>query len=414
MRQSVAVCVAVVLLTAAIVPGVGAALAPETGVADGTTHGQSNSMLSQETPTCEFPIELEDGTGETVTIDAQPESVVALQPSDAQTIFEIGAEDALVGMPVGQYTDYLEADDDLDISEDDDVTPVTEEVIDRDPDVVLAANAIAGDDVIDQLRDAGLEVFVFPTEESLEGVAENVRLTGEITGECEGAEETIEEMDDRLAAIEEALEGEDRPLAYYEMGDGFTAGEGTFQDELLGAAGVENLGSTVGLEGWETVSDEVVLAEDPEWIIYGESFGDPPISEPIMGTTAYENEQVIAVNDQFMNQPGPLVVEAIEAIAEDVHGDALEGEDADATAADEAGPDDGDAETDDGAVGTNDGDAETDDGAVGTNDGDTETDDGAVGSDDGDAETDGESIPGFGAVAAIVGVIAALGLSVRR
>lgn len=304
MRKTLVVLVAAVIALAAFTPAV---------VAGGTT------ATAQEEPTCEYPLELEDATGETVTIDDEPQSVVALQPSDAQTLFEIGAEEKVVGMPVSQYTDYLDADADLDITEDDGVTPVREEIIDREPDVVLAANALEGDDIIDQLRDDGLTVYVFPTGESIEDVQENVRLTGEIVGECEGAAETLEWMDDRLASIEETTADEDRPLAYYAMGGGFTAGEGTFQHEILTTAGVENLGAEAGIEGWGQISEEVVVEENPEWIVYGESSEEPPSSEAVMGTTAYENDQFVAVNDNYMSQPGPLVVLAIEEIAETVH-----------------------------------------------------------------------------------------------
>jgi iron complex transport system substrate-binding protein len=380
MRKSVTVFVAVLTVFAAFTPA---------AVAGGET-----ASVAQEEIDCEYPFEGEDATGETVTVDEEPDSVVALQPSDAQVMFEIGAEEKVTGMPVGQYTDYLDADEELDISEEDGVTPVTETVIDRDPDVVLAANALAGDDIVDQLRDAGMTVYVFPTEESLDGVAENVRLTGEIVGECEGAEDSIAEMDERLDVVETAVADEDNPLAYYAMGDGFTAGEGTFQDEILTTAGVENLAAETGIEGWAEISEEVVVEEDPEWIVYGESWGEPPVSEAAMGTTAYEEEQFVAVNDQFMSQPGPLVVEAIEEITEAVHPDAY----AEATA-DLEGDDADDADADDAA-------ADDDTGAD-----DATADDAADTADDGDED----SVPGFGVPVAIAALLAALvGLARRR
>ncbi|RKD97063.1 PGF-CTERM-anchored ABC transporter substrate-binding protein [Halopiger aswanensis] len=358
---------------------------------------------TQEDPTCEYPLTLEDATGEEITIEEEPESVVALQPSDAQTLFEIGAEEKVVGMPVGSYTDYLDASADLDITEDDGVTPVAEEVIDREPDVVLAANALEGDDVIDQLREAGLTVYVFPTSESLDDVAENVRLTGELVGECEGAQETLEWMDERLSVVDEAIPDEDRPLAYYAMGGGYTAGNGTFQHEILTTAGVDNLGAEAGIEGWATVSDEVVLEQDPEWIVYGDSMDEPPVSEAAESTTAYENEQFVVVNDNYMSQPGPLVVTAIEEIASAVHPDAYEEAESDLEI-------DTDVSTDENETadnGSNDGSADESD--------DTSDEGSADGTtDDEDEGSSGDSIPGFGAPVAIVGVLAVGALLTRR
>lgn len=359
-----------------------AALTALAAFAPAAAAGGTTATAAQMDPTCEFPFEGEDATGETVTVEEEPESVVALQPSDAQVMHEIGAEEKVTGMPVGQYTDYLEADESLDITEDDGVTPVAEEVIDRDPDVVLAANALQGDDVIDQLREAGLTVYVFPTEQSLDGVAENVRLTGEIVGECEGAQESLEGMNDRLAVIEEAVSDVDRPLAYYAMGGGFTAGEGTFQHEILTTAGLENLGAEAGIEGWAEISAETVVEEDPEWIVYGDSAEEPPVAEAVRGTTAYQEDRLVAVDDQFMSQPGPLVVEAIEQIVQAVHPDAY------ADAAEQL-EDDGNETNDTGADGSN--------------------------GSDGGSDAGGDSIPGLGVPAAVAALVAALaGLARRR
>ncbi|SFC00443.1 iron complex transport system substrate-binding protein [Halobiforma haloterrestris] len=395
MRKSLVVIVAVSMALAfTAAPAAGAGLAAGSG---------SNAALSaQESPTCEFPFEATDATGETVTVEEEPDAVVALQPSDAQTMFEIGAADKVVGMPVGQYTAYLEADEDLDITEDDGLTPIAEEVIAEEPDVVLAANTLEDDAVVDQLRDAGLTVFVFPTGESLDGVAENIRWTGEITGECEGAEETLDWMDETLADIDDAVPSEDRPLAYYEMGDGFTAGEGTFSHELLTTAGLENLGAEIGIEGWQMVDDEQVIEEDPDWIVYGESWGEPPVSEGVMETSAYQNERFVAVNDQYMNQPGPLVVVAIAEMVHEVHPDAYEEA---GLADDDRIAEYGDFSSDDEGEGEGDGDeADGSDNAYADESGSETSDEDEE--DTGDTEADdtaesGDSIPGFGVPVAV-------------
>lgn len=364
MRNSLIVFVAVLTVLAAFTPAAAA--------------GGQTANVAQEEPSCEFPFEGEDATGEQVTIEEEPDSVVALQPSDAQIVFEIGAEAKVDGMPVNEYTAYLEAEEELDIS-DDMGSPVAEEVIDRDPDVVLAASHLANDDVVDQLRDAGLTVYVFPIEESLDDVAENVRTTGELVGECEGAAESVEWMNERLEIIEEATADEEHPLAYYAMVGSYTPGEATFQHELLTTAGVENLGAEVGLEGWQEISEEDVIEEDPEWIIYEDSAEEPPVSESVMGTTAYQNEQFVEVNAQFINQPGPLVVLAIEEIVQEVHAEAY----AEAEAELEAGSDDADDDASD----------------------DEDADDAADGDD---------TIPGFGVPAAVAALLALLAGLVRR
>lgn len=367
MRRTLIVCLAVLTTLAMVAPA---------GVAS------SGAATAQEELTCEYPLELEDATGETVTIEEEPDSVVALGPSDAQILHEIGAEEKLVGMPVGPFTDYLDADEDLDITQDDGATVVAEEIVDRDPDVVIAANIYENNDVVDTLRDAGLTVYVSPTDESLDGIAENVQLIGELVGECDGAEAALEEMDERLSIIEAAVEDEAHPLAYYAMGDGFTTGANTFQDEILTTAGVENIAAEAGLEGWTEISEEVVVEQDPEWIIYDAAQDEPPVGEGAMATTAYQNDQFVEVDGSFMSQPGPYVLHAIEEIVETVHPEAYADAEAEFQEADD-----------------------TDDAA---DDADDAADDTA--SDD----TADDSVPGFGVPVAVAALLAALFVGRRQ
>lgn len=278
---------------------------------------------------CEYPLTVTDATGEEVTIGEEPDDVVALYPSDAQTAFDIGAADRIVGMPIGPYTDSLEAGDRTDISEDDGLTPVTEDIVALEPDVVLAANVATFEDgLIDQLRgEAGLEVYVFDTADSLETVKENARLAGQLTGECESAEGTIDDMEERLEAVSEGVD-DDRPLVYYAMGGETTPGADTFHDDVIVAAGGENLGTHVGLDGWAEINPETVVDEDPDVIVYPDGFDEPPIAGSVEATTAYQNGNVIAVDDNAINQPSPRVVTTVETLATDLEdvGDGSEDE----------------------------------------------------------------------------------------
>lgn len=376
MRTSFNVTLAALVATAVLVPAVAfGAMATATGA-------QPDDLE------CEYPLTITDATGEEVTIDEPPESIVALQPSDVQLVAEIGAADRLVGMPVTQYTEQFDVPGDVeDVSQsgDDVATPSEERVIDLEPDVVLAANAVLSEQtegLVEQLRDAGLTVYVFESAASIDDVRDNVRITGSIVDDCDGAAETVEWMDDRLAIVEEAVADEEHPLAYYVMfpGSAYTPGTGTFQHEVLETAGVENVAERAGISGWGEISGEVVVEENPEWLIYHDDLTEPPASETTQATTAWQNDQFVTVDDNAMSQPGPQVVNAIETIAQTVHPEAYE-----AAAGGDTGEDGNETGADDGADGD-----------------DTGTDDGAGDGDDAEDET----IPGFGVVPALVAVVA--------
>ena len=323
MRQRLTALVAVLLMLSASGPAVAA-----TNATAGTAGQESNAQ-------CDYPLSMTDARGEQVTLESEPESVVTLYPGDAQLAYSIGAEDTVVGMPVSQYTESLDAGDRTDITGDDGVTPISEEIVALDPDVVLAAN-IADRDLLETLEDAGITVVVLDTATSLDGVRENVRVTGAVTGECASAAETIDWMDERLEIYETALEGEDTPLAYYAGGeDGATHGSETFQHDVMTAAGLENLAAEAGQTGWVQLDSEVVVDMDPEWIVYPDRTDSPPMANQFETTTALEADNTVAVDDNAMSQPGPNVVYAIETIIEQVHPDVYDGIESDLEAVDE-------------------------------------------------------------------------------
>ena len=330
---------------------------------------------------CEYPLTVTDGTGEEITLEEPPERVVALAPSDAQTVFEIGAEDTLVGMPLTPATEDLEAGDRTDVTGGDEMEIDAETVVGLEPDVVLAAS-ITDEETVDQLRDLGVTVYHFEEEASIEDVVDNVDVTGQLTGECAGAAETTEWITDRLELLESAVDDEDYPLAYYAMGGGFTAGTGTFQHEIMTAGGLENVAENAGIEGWEAISEEVILEEDPEWLLYGDDWEDmdeDPYAERVTETTAYQEDNVKIVDSNAFNQPAPGVVYTVEDLVETVHPEAYEEIADDLEELDAAYEDDAD-------------------------------DEGST--DDGDDETD--EIPGFAAPAAIAALLAVSGLLFRR
>ncbi|ADD07155.1 ABC-type transport system periplasmic substrate-binding protein (probable substrate cobalamin) [Natrialba magadii ATCC 43099] len=361
----------------------GAAQSVETDQTPSQSLLETQSALTQEAVSCEYPLELTDATGETITLEEAPDSVVALQASDAQTMYEIGAEDRLDGMPYSDATSGLDRGDRADVG--DGWTVDHEQIIATDPDLVLAANATQAED-IETLRDeADFTVYHFPEAESIDDVRENVETTGALVDECDGADDTVDWMDDQLEIVETALEDADRPLVYYTMGDdGMTAGTGTFIGDILSTAGLENVAEDAGITWYEPINAETVVDADPEWVVYPDDREEPPIPDAASEITAVEEDNVIAVDANRLNQPAPQVVLAVTSIVEEIHPEAY---------------DEASAELE--------GSAASDDDGAGAGD----DEDGEATTDDGDAGDD--SIPGFGVAGALAAVLATLGLGAR-
>lgn len=285
------------------------------------------AAATQDDADCEFPLTETDLTGENVTLDEPAEEVVVLDAASAQTFWEIGAEDRVVGMPVADYTAYLEGSDErTDVmtggqGETDSVD--VETVVELDADLVIAPN-FTPEEEIDQLREANQTVYQESFENSFEDIYAKTELYGHFVGECGAGEETADETRAEVDEITEAVADRDRPTAMYYFG-GWTAGEGTFIGELLELAGAENAAAEAGISEYADVSNEVVLEQDPDWFVTPDDDGElDPDAEPFPETSAVQSDQVVVVDANLMNQAGPRVVDPLRELAEAFHPEAFD------------------------------------------------------------------------------------------
>lgn len=318
MRESFAAATTV-LVTAALLCG---AVAPVVGAQAGTAASADSAQPGVVAPTdgpaavattdrptaaqtddaCGFPVELTDATGTTVTLDERPEQITTINPSAAQTLWELGEQDRVVG--VSQFAFYLDgAANRTNVSAS--FGASVERVVDTEPNLVLAPNSSAGD--VEALRDQGLTVYHFPAAASIDDIAAKTETTGRLVGACEAAAETNAEMYDAVDAAEERTAGVDRPTALYPLGDGYVAANGTFIDAIMTAGGTDNA-AAADHEGYPQLSDEVILATDPELLLVTDPEAAVLDGEPYASTTAGVEGNYVVMNANYLNQPAPRSV----------------------------------------------------------------------------------------------------------
>jgi len=299
--------------------GSAAALGADAPSAASGSTGIGGTAAATTDSHCSFPVTRTDVTGTEVTIDAEPSAVVTLAPSAAQTVWEIGEEGRVVG--VSQYAAYLDnASAKANVSGAGQTTVNVERVIELQPDLVLAPNVIRNDSVR-SLRDAGLTVYKFDTATSIPFVVEKTRLTGRLLGACDAADSRADRLEEDVATVERAVEGEDRPRVLYYF-FGFTAGEGTFVHELITLAGGENVAAQAGIDGYREISPETVVERDPEWLVLNSDSPQTPRSEAFNETTAVREDNVVVLDANYISQPAPRLVQSLTKLAEAVHPEA--------------------------------------------------------------------------------------------
>jgi iron complex transport system substrate-binding protein len=379
-RSAIAVGVVLLLLGSAAAPA-GALAAP---------------AAQEEALTCEFPTTMTDASGADVTVDAEPERVVTLNPSAAQTMWEFGAEDKVVG--VSQFGTYLEGASDREVVTSGNPSQVSiEQVISLEPDFVLAPNTI-GNDSVTQLRDAGITVYRLPFASSLDSVIEKTETIGQLTGECDAAGDTVSEMQTTIDTVRGAVDGEDEPRVLWGTGAGYSAGPNTFIGQAIDVAGGHNIVADANSSrAYPQLSEEFIAEQDPEFVVVGVPAAQMgadkselvPEDSVVRNTTAYEQGNIVAVDVNHISQPAPRVVEPMTQMAQAFHPEAY----ADASATTTT--------TADSTTATTTTEPSTTTAAATT-----------TASDDGDDSSNG-SVPGFGVATGVVAVLGAALLARR-
>ena len=271
------------------------------------------------------PLQWTDGLGRQVALAAPAQRIVSLAPSNTEILFAIGAGPQLVGRD--ELSDYP-----ADAAE---VTSIgttfgalnTEAIVSLQPDLVLAAD-ITPPEQVAALEALGLTVYVLPNPSDFGGLYANLRRAGELTGHQDEAGQLSTQLQARVEAVVERTGAADRLRLFYEA-DGadptapWTTGRGTFQSVLIDLAGGTNVAAEI--TGWGQFSLEQLVAIDPQVIVFGSGTFVPTTAEslaarPGWGTmSAVADRRVYPIDTNWVDRPGPRLVNALEAMARFIH-----------------------------------------------------------------------------------------------
>ncbi len=269
------------------------------------------------------PYTVTDDRGEDIEFEQAPETIVSLIPSNTEIVFALGAGEQLVG--VTDFDNYPEAAQDIERVSDS-VEFNAEKIIQLDPDVVLAYSTGEAPPALSQLEDADIPVFVIQSATSFDEVYGDIEQIASVLAKeeqgaevIEGIQTQIEDVQERLAAVEEQEE------VYVEISPSpeiYTTGKSTFMQEILDHAQVTNVFED--LEGWPNISEEEVITRDPETILTTVSYvedavGDIEARDSWSAVEAIENGEVHFIDSDITSRPGPRIGEAVQLVAETVY-----------------------------------------------------------------------------------------------
>jgi iron complex transport system substrate-binding protein len=253
-----------------------------------------------------------------------PQRVVSLQPSVTSTIDHMGLIDRVVACTkyCVDVCPSLKTNDKIIVA--DSWTAKAEQILAVKPDLVIASVPYQLEAVGEILK-AGITFLGFAPY-SLDGVYGDIMSIANILGAPERGRRLIEEMQSEIQHVEAQAQralknGCERPRVYCEeWGKPLIHSQG-WVAEMVNIAG----GDFFGTPGTKTDA-ETVRTADPEIIVAAWcGAGDRVPLEKIISergweeTAAGRQKRVYCINDEFLNTPGPTLIQGLYALGAAIH-----------------------------------------------------------------------------------------------
>jgi iron complex transport system substrate-binding protein len=262
-----------------------------------------------------------------------PQRVVALQPSVTSTLDRLGLLDRVVACTkwcvdvVPALRDHLASGRKLIVA--DSWSAQSTEILASKPDMVIASVPYQLDAVAEILK-AGIPFMGFAPH-SLADVFRDIYQMAAVMGVPERGEQLIVAMKSEIGIVRTKAEGAvaaaagRRPRVYCEeWGKPLIHSQGWVK-ELVEEAG----GAFIGTPGAHT-DEAAVRAANPDVIIAAWcGAGDRvPLEKLVFArgweqTSAAQNGDVYCINDEYLNTPGPTLMQGLHAIAAALHPEAF-------------------------------------------------------------------------------------------
>lgn len=311
-----------ILLIVASVTGCSKYLAPEKKVQEPT------NKTEQQTPdkeSNELSLPTTDRAGNEITIPEEVNKIISMSPSNTEIIVALGYGDKLIA--VDKYSKDIEGIP-ADLPLFDIMKPDVEQLVALEPDLVIASGMSKSDggDPFKPVKDLGICLVYIPSSDSMEGIYEDIMFLAKSLKNEEKGTELVEGMKTEISKITElSSKITEKKSVYFEIAAApnlYSFGSGVFLNEMIELIGAENI--FADQEKWISVSDESVVAADPDIILTNVSYVENP-TEEIKSRAGWDNMTAVKNNDVYYidNSASSLsnhnVVKALKEMAEAVY-----------------------------------------------------------------------------------------------
>ncbi len=241
-----------------------------------------------------------------------PERIISLSPTVTETLFEIGAGDALIGRT--QWGNFPPEADAVP-SVGDGLNPNIEVLVARQPDLVIFYPSAMNGAAMRRLTDLGIATSVLRTDR-LSDVVTVTRELGRLTGHTDSADVLAVRFQNRIDSLSNTrLELDVTVLILAWWDPPIAIGHASFQHEMVEIAGAHNIFSDIRKPSAQ-VSIEEIASRDPELVIV---FGRDDIPEFVTRpewqvVEAVKNRRLLVFNGSEFARPSLRIPAAIAKI----------------------------------------------------------------------------------------------------
>jgi len=257
-------------------------------------------------------------TSQPATRNSELKRVVSLQPSATTIVAALGALDRVVACT--RYCVDVCPQAAGKIIVEDSWTAQAAQIVAVKPDLVIASVPYQLEAVAEILK-AGIR-FVGLAPRTLDDIYTDVALIAGVMGAQDAGEKLISAMRDEVDAVRQKVGDTRKRLRVFceEWGKPIIASQ-PWVAELVEAAG----GEFIGAPGKQITAEEIAAAAPDVIIAAWCGAGDRVPLEKIVAqrgwaeTPAARNGRVHCINDEFLNTPGPTLINGLKALAHAIH-----------------------------------------------------------------------------------------------
>lgn len=263
-----------------------------------------------------------DRAGASIVLPAKVEKIVSMAPSTTEILIDLGVADKIIAADTNTQKDGLLKQD---IPYFDMMKPDAEKLIALKPDVVFISGMSNANS---PLTDAGICVINIPSASSIEAIYLDIAYIAAVVKQEKNGAKIIANMKKEIEAVRKkgaSIAQDKMKNVYFEIGAApymYSLGTDTFIHEMIEIIGAQNI--LADQKKWVAVSDEMVLAKDPDVILTTVNYIPNPIDE-IMARSgwaslkAVKGKQVFGIDTNSSSRPNHNIIKALKEMAKAVY-----------------------------------------------------------------------------------------------